>query len=919
MASFIFEVLKNLKDKGYDLTSLNYILPSKRAGLFLKQELVKLLDQTVFAPEIITIENFVEELSQLKVESNTELLFHLYSSYLSVEKSQSPESFHDFLKWGQLLLQDFNEIDRYLIPYNKLFDYLGAIQELNHWSKADEKTEIVSKYLLFWQSLPTLYNSFQERLLGLGIAYQGLIYREALENLETYLQNTKRKKHVFIGFNALNKAEETIIQELLKNNMADIYWDADESFVNNPIHEAGLFLRMYKSQWNFFQSNPFHWVESHYSTKKNVSVYGVPKNVSQAKQIGTLLENLVQTNGHIEKTALVLADESLLVPVLNSIPKSVKNINITMGLPLRNVPLLSLFEQLLKFHTKQSQSYYYKEIIALLSHSQIRSLLFDKIDKASLMIETIEANNFIYLDIVKIKSLIEDASGDLINLLFSDWENDPLKAIEHCQSLIFKIKLDLETNKNINALQLEYLYRFNSAFNELKRLIETYGHINDIKTLHIFFNELLKNETLDFQGEPLEGLQIMGMLESRVLDFETVIIASVNEGILPSGKTNSSFIPYDVKLEYGLPTYKEKDAVYAYHFYHLLHRAKNIHILYNSEVDTLNGGEKSRFITQLEVENIHKINHQIIIPKTPIYESSPKVIAKSNSVIKELRLLADKGFSPSSLTSYIRNPIDFYNQKILGIKEYEEVEETVADNTLGTIVHNTLEDFYKPFVGKLIKEKDINSFFPKIDETVRHHFKLVFKSGDITKGKNLIIFEVAKRYIFNFLKVELEQLKTGIENEVLGIENDLETSIEIPELGFPIKIKGKIDRIDRYNGSIRVIDYKTGKVEPNQVQLVNWEDILSDYKKYSKSFQVLTYSFLLQKNNLISLPIEAGIISFKNISNGFMPFAKKDKEGNGAIKDTLISDEVLYKFHEQLKLLLLEIFNPDIPFVEKEV
>ena len=243
----------------------------------------------------------------------------------------------------------------------------------------------------------------------------------------------------------------------------------------------------------------------------------------------------------------------------------------------------------------------------------------------------------------------------------------------------------------------------------------------------------------------------------------------------------------------------------------------------------------------------------------------------------------------------------------------------MADNTLGTIVHNTLEDFYKPFVGKLIKEKDINSFFPKIDETVRHHFKLVFKSGDITKGKNLIIFEVAKRYIFNFLKVELEQLKTGNENEVLGIENDLETSIEIPELGFPIKIKGKIDRIDRYNGSIRVIDYKTGKVEPNQVQLVNWEDILSDYKKYSKSFQVLTYSFLLQKNNLISLPIEAGIISFKNISNGFMPFAKKDKEGNGAIKDTLISDEVLYKFHEQLKLLLLEIFNPDIPFVEKEV
>ena len=212
MASFIFEVLKSLRDEGQDLTSLSYILPSKRAGLFLKQELAKLLNRTVFAPEILTIESFVEELSHLKAESNTELLFHLYSSYLSIEKSQSAESFNDFLKWGQLLLQDFNEIDRYLIPNDKLFNYLSAIQELNHWSKADEKTEIVSNYLLFWQSLPRLYSAFQERLLGLGVAYQGLIYKEALENLESYIQNTKRKNHVFIGFNALNKAEETIIQ-----------------------------------------------------------------------------------------------------------------------------------------------------------------------------------------------------------------------------------------------------------------------------------------------------------------------------------------------------------------------------------------------------------------------------------------------------------------------------------------------------------------------------------------------------------------------------------------------------------------------------------------------------------------------------------------------------------------------------------
>ncbi len=916
MTTFIFDVLKDLLNLSVDLSQQTLILPSKRAGLFLRHQLSLMTDKTIFAPEILSIEEFVEELSDMKSISNTELLFKLYNSYLELTPND-PDNFDAFSKWAQILLQDFNEIDRYLIPQENIFNYLSAIKEIEHqhWSSEKNQTEFIKKYLAFWNKLHTYYTHFTKNLIANNIGYQGLIYREAAKNIKDYIENNPNKQHVFLGFNALNTAEETIIQELLKHNLAKTYWDIDNVFIGNPKHDAALFTRQHKAHWPFFKTNPFHWITQNYTKEKHINILGIPKSVGQAKYIGSILNDLES----LQNTAVVLGDENLLIPVLNALPSHVDALNITMGFPLKSIPLASLFETLFQLHKKSSRQFHYKDLINVLSHQFIRPLFYvENTDYASKIINTIDTNNLVYLTIERLKEIADDTTSQLIDVLFLDWNTSVDTLLKKCNDLILIIKNNLEEDKNANLLALEYLFRFNTLFNELTRLNRAYNHVKDISALYGVYKELLSSETLDFQGEPLQGLQLMGMLESRVLDFETVIISSVNEGILPSGKSNNSFIPYDVKLENKLPTYREKDAVYTYHFYRLLQRAKNVYILYNTEADVLTGGEKSRFITQLELEGIHNIKHEIISPRVPTIVPTLNIVEKTESILTVLKQVAQSGFSPSSLTNYIRNPIDFYYQKILKIKEHDEVEETVASNTLGTVVHNTLEDFYKPFINNFITVDMIQQLKPQITKVVMHHFSAVYKEGDVSTGKNLIIFEIAKRYVSNFLDLEIEDLKAGNQIKILQIEADNRVTITIPEIDFPITLTGKVDRVDEYNGRIRIIDYKSGRVEQSHVEIVNWEDLNSDYKKYSKSFQVLAYAYMMQLSGTIQLPVEAGIISFKNLSNGFLKFAKKDKSGSYAKKDILITNETLAQFNEELKQLITEICNPNIPFTEKE-
>jgi hypothetical protein len=914
MEGFIETVLIDLKKRNLNLQDLYFILPSKRAGLFLKHHLSTLLSKPIFSPHIISIEEFVEELSGLQTLPNTDLLFKLYETYISLTKKEDQESFDTFSKWAQILLQDFNEIDRYLIPQEHIFDYLHAIKELNHWSLETEQTSLIRNHLKFWKHLKAYYQIFTEKLLQNKQAYQGLAYREACENLEAYIENNNHKQHIFLGFNALNESESQIIQGLLQSDLADIYWDIDKEFIDDPIHDAGLFTRTHRSTWNYFKKQPFNWVSSHYGEKKNIQAIGIPKLIGQAKYIGQLLEHINQTNKNLSNVAVILGEESLLIPVLNSIPKTIEKLNVTMGLSLKFVPLASFFEHLFAVHKNNPKSFYYKDVVELLSHPSIYSLFEGR---SIYIIDYIQKNNLVYISVDQLKKQLKSHT-ELIDLIFQSWEDNSTIVLKNCSRLIFKMKAHYDTNKKSNTLELEYLYRFNTLFNQLSELNSNYKYFNTITALHIVYKELLSSETLDFKGEPLEGLQVMGMLESRVLDFETVIISSVNEGILPSGKTNNSFIPFDVKIENNMPTFKEKDAVYTYHFYRLLQRAKNVYVLYNTEIDALKGGEKSRFITQLEVEGIHQIKNITVSPDLPVIKKQLKQISKTSSVIEKLKEQSSKGFSPSSLTNYMRNPIDFYYEKILGVKEFEDVEENIASNTLGSVIHNTLEDFYKPLESNLLTLEHLKTFKTKITETVTKHFKDLYKDGDFTKGKNLIIFEIAQRYILNFINTEIESLKSGNEIKVIAIEADEKIDLKIDGLDFPIKLGGKVDRIDMCNGVTRVIDYKSGKVEQNRVEIVNWEDLTTDYDKYSKSFQVLCYAYMMHKKNRIQLPIEAGIISFKNLGAGFLKFGKKESS-HSRTKDQMITEETLIDFETQLKNLILEICNPKIDFIEKEL
>jgi hypothetical protein len=343
-----------------------------------------------------------------------------------------------------------------------------------------------------------------------------------------------------------------------------------------------------------------------------------------------------------------------------------------------------------------------------------------------------------------------------------------------------------------------------------------------------------------------------------------------------------------------------------------------VYILYNTEIDALKGGEKSRFITQLEIENIHHIKHVIVSPDVPIIEKQLKQTPKTPLVIETLKKLALKGFSPSSLTNYMRNPIDFYYEKVLGIKQFDEVEENIAANTLGSVIHNTLEDFYKPLEGNLLTLNHLKILKIKIKDTVTKHFKDLYKDGNFTKGKNLIIFEIAQRYILNFINSEIESLKKGHQIKIIAIEADEKIEIKIEGLNFPIKLTGKVDRIDEFNGVTRVIDYKSGKVEQNKVEIVNWEDLTTDYDKYSKSFQILCYAYMMHQKKLITLPIEAGIISFKNLNAGFLKFGKKETPFSRS-RNQLISEETLNNFEIELKKLIVDICNPNTDFIEKEL
>ncbi len=906
MQSFISETLDDILKTITSFENVVFILPSQRAKVFVKQEFKNKI-KVGFLPETLNIEQFVQQISGIQKADDIQLLFHFYSIYKNIESN--PDSFDTFSSWALTVLQDFNEIDQHLVDSEQIFIYLRDIERLRKWSVKGtfKETELIKDHHFFLERLNQYYNAFYQFLLKKDIGYQGLMYREASKKIDNYLDKNQNKKFFFIGFNALNKAEELLFQKVLERGNSEIYWDIDTAFFNNN-HQAGRFIRKYKSTWKYYEKNSLKTLGNSFSKPKKIEVIGAAKNTTQIKYIGEILAS----KKDVKQTALVLADETLLPITLNSLPKSIEAINITMGYPLKDVPTTSLlfavFQLFLsqeKLQKKELNQFYYKDVIRVFKHQSIYGLV-KNIDAFTEQIANNNQTFITYIDITELlKNDVVEVKEVFLNLFDSIASINTF--ITHILALINLLK------ENVTALEKEYLFRFYTVFNQLQNLQNEFNYFTDLKTLSQFFKQLISSENLSFQGEPLKGLQLMGVLETRVLDFENIILASGNEGILPASSQQNSFIPFDVKVEFGLPTYREKDAIFSYHFFRLLQRAKNVYILYNTEHDVFGSGEKSRFVTQLEMMRTDVIQKQIL-PKIIIEKTTLKEVDKTNNVLERLQEIAKSGFSPSSLTSYLHNPISFYKQKILKIKEFDDVEETVAYNTLGTVVHETLDELYKPYVGEFLNVDAITKMEKLAQDLIVKHFKIQFKNGDLSTGKNRLIFEVANRFVVNFLAIEKELLKdSNNQLKIIATEENLSAEIKIDGLDFPIKLHGNVDRVDELNGAIRIIDYKSGMVNSTELKVLDFE-LLREKEQY-KAIQVLLYSYLYtqSKNFDFSKTLQAGIYSFKNLNSGFLAI---NFSSNYRKPDYTITQEKLDEFINVLKEYIKEIYNSEISFLE---
>lgn len=910
MQTFIEEVVDKVWERYNGVDNLTFVLPSKRAGNFLKETISKKTKKTIFAPTVYSIEEFVEQVANISYASSTEQIFELYRAYLEAGTYEK-ESFDSFLSWGETLLQDINEVDRYLVDAKALFSNLGDIQEINHWSAADNKTALISKYIQFWKHLLDIYTRFNSNLLEQHKGHQGLVYRTAVAQIDAYL-NLHNSPHIFLGFNALNTSESTIIQKILSKNNSDIFWDIDPYFLDDVFHDAGLFIRSHANSWPVLQGKELMGLSRYYLDTKKIDVVGIPKNVAQAKYAGKLLESLhVSSQGQLNSTALVLGDESLLSPLLNAIPEAVTAVNVTMGQKLELTPLAGFFNGFLKlYEDKAKKGWYYKDFISFLTHPFTALLCSYKGVQVQHILDTIHTNNWSFIKLEDINYLVEEESA-LMYLLFANSEVTPSELLDRCVALVVQLKEALTSADN--QLALEQLYVFNTLFVQIGDLMAGYRYITSIKGLVNLLQQLLAKETLDFKGNPLDGLQVMGMLESRNLDFDRVILSSVNEGILPSGKSNNSFIPFDLKIAHKLPTYKEKDAVYTYHFYRLLQRAKEVYILYNTEPSVVEGSEKSRLITQLLTdENRKEVVAYIAAPELHPMVTKVEEILKSEVLATHIAEYATKGYSPSSLSNYIRNPIDFYKQNLLGIRDTLAVEEDIASNTFGTIVHDSLEELYSPFVGQELTEEKLSKAKESLTDVIGFNFKKTYLDGDITTGKNYISYYVIHKYITKLIDAELEDLKQHT-IKIVALEQPMQRWMQIPGIDKPVLLKGKLDRVDEVDGVLRILDYKTGKVEKRHVEISEWDTLTQDYA-YSKAFQLLCYAYMYA-GKVPNKEVYAGILSLKNTKDGVLLFAKKD--GAKRAKNHLITQEILNDFEQVLQDLILEIHDKNIPLVAK--
>lgn len=925
------------------------VTPNQRAGLFLKKHLAEIIENASWAPDIMSMDEFIARVNTLKIPEPLSLLLEFYQTYQEVEKEKA-DNLEEFLKWAPVVLKDFNEIDTNVENAENLFENLLDIKRIEAWNpEQTEPSDFQMKYLRFFKKLKIYHQKFRERLLEQQLAYHGLAYRIAARNAQTIAIPWKRL--IFAGFNALSYTEEKLINTLKKRGIAEQLWDADRYYTFNPKnqhHEAGYFIRKHLKKE---KKDSILFLEDNFSfASKNIRIYGVAKSVNQVKICANILKSMPYEHTNSPKTAIVLANENLLMPMINSIPEEIEKVNITMGYPLRKTSLYGLIVRIFQMHITTQRmktakpdtepAFYYKDLLRFFGHPAVNLLWKSKgfnTLEYNHWIETINISKNPFLRVYREQNHEKNQHhkiSELYGFLFRNFTTTPadiLDAIEYLTVLLHHSYKDHALAKGISIEKSPWFTDFESIYflkiiiRNLKKYIEENQVVWDLRNLFMFFQSMSREARISMLGEPLQGLQIMGMLETRNLDFENVIILSANEDILPASRSGNSFVPFDVKINYNIPVTKEKDAVYAYYFYRLLQRAKNIHIIYNTQTQDMGSSEKSRFITQLQMElpgynPAIQIKDQIIsLPSASDQKNNDIIIRKTPDILKILDEINTKGFSPSTLNHYIKCSLFFYFRHIAGISETDTLEETIESNTLGSVVHEVLQDLYEEHFGaeKILDTTRLDQMRKKTQILTRQKFEKLYPGGDITTGKNLLMYKVAVRYVENFVEFEKkfveEQMKQNNLITYLNAEEELIAHINISdgERNKKVKIKGIADRIDLFKGSTRIIDYKTGKVDPsNELKLQDWEHLTSEMK-LGKTFQLLMYAYLFRQSKQSKAPILPGIFSLRSIGKGLLtPTIMVNKQK----KD--IDEETLKIFEKELKALFSKIFDKETPFTK---
>lgn len=888
---FLNKIIHELLAQNPDLSDFNIVLPGKRPIVFIRQILEE-NNYSGFLPNFFTVEELIDRIADKQPVQGISLWLFAFDVYRSLGLIPK-DDFADFLKWFPTLQKDWDDILKFSESDEAVLQYMFDEERIKEWAQdlGDDDDVPRKKFLNFWQNMNVFLPVLKKKLQEKNWATSGMIHETAKAKIVDFAKNTS-EHFVFCGFNAFTPVEEKLVRSLLQWNKAQCFFQADRYYFDDERQEAGKFLRNHKTWKEFDDKRAFQWIEDDFNQPKNIKVYEVSGNVTQTKVLPEIFKEI--ENKTYSNTAVVLLDENLL-PASLDVMYGVDNLNITMGFPLKNLSFSNAVKQLFylqKQLEKNKSSYYYRDIFPILE--ELPKSAEDELIISNFRTK-IEERNIVYIS----RKLLEELLSELsyYNLL---------KKADHTGvylDMLIAFCRDIKWLE-IDDIQYENVSHFENAFRIIKNQLSPYDFEIKMETLEILINQHVNSESIDFQGEPLRGLQIMGLLETRLLNFENVIMLSVNEGKLPLGNSQNTYIPFDIRRYFDLHTFLENDSIYAYHFYRLIQDSQNVHLLYNALSSGVNTGEKSRFITQIEMESSHPIEHLIIENSSEPIASMPIEIPKTEIVLERLQKWKEK-VSASHLTSYLYNPIDFYLSKILKTSETDEIEEELSVKNYGNLVHYSLQEVYEMLKGKILKEKDLQNSIKDIDQYINVAIeKLKHQPEFYEKGMNFIHRAIAKKVIENVLNHDLELVRTGNTLEILDIEKRFENVDFYLDTHDKISFLGFIDRIDRLNGTLRIIDYKTAKIKNLTVKID--ENNVADYfhnSERKQALQLCIYHYVVQNlPEFWGLPIETGIWSFAEAKKGVVSL-QFDK---GTIDDAMMS----------VKNLILEILNPDLSFIE---